>query len=234
MSTYQEQKIIRTIYTDINEDDYDEKVVLAGITFGKDYNYFKEISIIIEFKDGKREEFKLEESGENFNIFTTDITSSNSKEILLVGDYNKYGAFGTIKIFKYENNNLDLIFDNKMCCNKINYKINCLEDYKLEIACENTQDVYMIDINNTNKNYINNTYGEYSEVKDNIKNNITYSIDNVFPIKLPNKEHYSLLIQQGFRVDDYLEKLGGVQTLADINEDGELTIIDQYIMTKSY
>lgn len=234
MSTYQEQKIIKTIYCDINEDNYDEKIVLAGIALGKDYNYFKEILITIEFEDGRKEKFNLEECGTNFNIFTIDVTNSNSKEILLVGDYNEYGAFGTIKIFKYENNNLDLILDSKNCSNKINYKTNCLNDYKVEIVCEDTKGVYIFDINNTNMNYIANTYGEYDEVKNNIKNNITYSIDNIFPIKLENKEHYSLLIQQGFRVDNYLEKLGCVQTLADINEDGELTIVDQYLMTKLY
>lgn len=234
MSTYQNQKIIKTVYADVNGDGYKEKVVLSGILLEKDYDYFKEISIMIEFEEGRKKELTLKERGTNFNIFTLDVTNSKSDEILLIGDYNQYGAFGTIKIFKYENDNLDLIFNNKTCDNKINYKTNYLQDYKIEIVCENTNEVYVVEINNTNKNYVSNTYTENGTIIDNIKNNITYNIESIFPIKLPNKEHYSLLIQQGFRVEENIEKLGSVQTLADINEDGELTIIDQYLMTKTY
>lgn len=232
MNTYKEQKIIRTIYTDLNGDGVKEKVVLAGLPVEKDCNYVESLALIIESESNEKKEFNLKESGLGFNIFSVNVTNLEGEEILLVGNYNRSGAFDTIKIFKYENEDIKLLFDSKSFSKKIKYKTKYLEDYKIEITCENTQEQYILDISNAYKELI---LSDYVEIGDaiNSSNDIVYSIDNVFPVKLPNNDYYSLMIQQGFRLDESTDKLGGLQTLVDINDSGEITIIDQYIMTKA-
>ena len=69
--------------------------------------------------------------------------------------------------------------------------------------------------------------------KSNYRNDIIYTIDNVFPVKLENNDYYSLMIQQGFRLKDTTDKLGGIQTLIDINTLDDIAIIDQYLIKMS-
>ena len=54
MNTYKEQKIIRTIYTDLNGDGVKEKVVLAGLPVEKDCNYVESLALIIESESNEK------------------------------------------------------------------------------------------------------------------------------------------------------------------------------------
>lgn len=232
MNTYNEQQIVRTIYADLNGDGYKEKVVLTGVPVEKDCNFLESLALSIECEGERKKQFNLQENGIGFNIFTVNVTNYNAEQILLVGNYNKGGVFDTIKILKYENDNLKLLFDSKSFFKKVNYKTKYLNDYKIEIICENTQEQYILDISNAYNEYLINNYDEHGAVISN-KDGINYSIDNVFPVKLPNNDYYSLMIQQGVRLNEDMEKLGGVQTLIDINDMGEITILDQYLITKA-
>ena len=233
MNTYKEQKIIRTVYADLNGDGNKEKIVLSGIPVEKDCNHIESLGLMIEFDSGMKKEFNLQEKGIGFNIFAVNVTHSDTEEILLVGNYNKNGAFDTIRIFNYENDDLKVLFDSQSFSQKMNYDITYLDNYKIEITCKNTNEQYLLDISNECKGYLINNYGENGEVINENNRDIIFSVDNVFPVKLPNNDYYSLMIQQGFRLKDYTDNIGGLQTLVDISYAGDLTILDQYLMTKA-
>ena len=232
MNICENLKTIRTIYADLNGNGSKEKIILTGTPLEKDDTYMTSLQLIIDSEFSEKKMFNLEDSGSEFDVFSVNVTPLKGQEILLIGNYNKEGYFGTIKILRYEDKSIKLIFDSENFSKNIKYSMRYLDDYNIEITCDNTNEKYILDIDNIQKNYIVNEYGQYLE-NSNYRNDIIYTIDNVFPVKLEDNDYYSLMIQQGFRLKDTTDKLGGIQTLIDINTLDDIAIIDQYLIKMS-
>lgn len=183
MNTYTNLKTVRTIYSDLKGSGNKQKVILTGVPLEKDDNYMESLQLIIESECNKKQIFELEDSGNEFNIFSVNVTPLKGEEILLIGNYNKEGSFGTIKILRYEDKYIRLIFDSENFSKNIKYNMKYLDNYNVEITCEKTNEKYILDIDDIHKNYIINKYGQYLENK-NYRNDIIYTIDNIFPVKL--------------------------------------------------
>ena len=113
--------IIDTQFGDIDGDLICEKIILKGIQEIENSSFMNKLQLVIE-KERDKKIYDINIKGYFFNLYLVNILNNNSQQILITGHYSKSRGDVITRIFKYENNKLKIIIDDKDLSNKLKCK----------------------------------------------------------------------------------------------------------------
>ena len=220
--------IIDTQFGDIDGDLICEKIILKGIQEIENSSFMNKLQLVIE-KERDKKIYDINIKGYFFNLYLVNILNNNSQEILITGQYSKSRGYAITRIFKYENNKLKVIIDDKDLSSKLKCKARYLSGYKVEVKCENSNKTYTIDLNNNLDDYIDIVYDKYQNPLNEEEPTVSEP-NTIYPIIVSSNNYYSLQIQQRIIGVSNSDVIGSIQSILEIKENGEINVKQQYLV----
>lgn len=232
MSLYRDDNYIVSVQIGDIDGDYElEKVVLMATPFETGSSYIQSAELIIEKKNKPQENIKLDIIGYDLDLILEDFTGDNNKEILIRGAVGGPGGYVFARIYKYEEGTLKLIFDEKTYAKNISYQSRYLDDYKIQVVCKNTNRSFEFDISKEDKELLNLIYDKNGNFMGD-SNPYVSQMNTIYPVKPVDQKYYSLMVQQKVSGFSKYYLLAGIETMFDIDENGNMSIVYQYGLTK--
>ena len=220
--------VLSTKYGDVNGDSKLEKVTLIGYPLDEGGEFISKLDLVIEGENLK-ERFRIDEEGYGFKLSLMNTTNNNIDKILITGNYGGSGGYIIANLYKYKDNKIKLIFSNKTFGEKYTYEASFLPDYKAVVISNETKKKYTIDIKDKDKEYLDLIYDKDGNILPYEKPEVS-SMNAIYPIQLSFNDYYSFLVYQRIIGVVNADTLGWIQTTIDIDDDGNIKTIYQYIM----
>ncbi|NEU04489.1 MULTISPECIES: hypothetical protein [Clostridium] len=204
-------------------------VLLMGCPFEEDSNYYESVDVVIQQKRMSEETMHLNIKGCDLDLDLINVTESDKQEIMIRGVLGGEVAHLIAYVYKYEDGTLTEIFNYNSFYEKYEFQARYLDNYNIEIFCEETKKKFVLNISDSNDEYLNLIYSRNGKA---LGNNAPYisAINAIYPVKQVGKNYNSLLIQQIMIEPSNEHMLGIIETLLDIDEYGKMKVIYQSIM----
>lgn len=206
-----------------------ELVFLMGCPFDEDSNYIESVDVVIQQKKMREETIHLNVKGYDLDLALINFTENDKQEIMIRGALGGEIAHLIAHVYRYEEGNLTEIFNYNSFYEKYKFKARYLDDYNIEIFCEETKKKFVLNINDDNDEYLNNIYSRSGKFLGSNAPHIS-PINAIYPVKQVGRNYNSLLIQQIIIEPSNEHMLGIIETLLDIDEYGKMKVIYQSIM----
>lgn len=220
--------VLSTEYGDVNGDLKLEKVTLIGYSLEENGTFISKLDLIIE-GEGIKDRFRIDEEGYGFKLFLINTNNDKIDKILITGDYGGSGGFAIADLYKYKDNKIKLIFNNKIFNQKYKYEAIFLKNYKVEVKSTETDKKYIIDISDKDKEYLSLIYDKDGNILPYANPEVSY-MNAIYPIQLSFNDYYSFLVYQRIIGVTNADTLGWIQTTIDISDEGNIKTIYQYLL----
>lgn len=220
--------IVASARGDVNGDGIADNVYLTGIKTS-DSPFIQQITLVIQ--DGRtgminRVPLKSNE-GYNPTLFLGDFTGNRVKDILI--SINSGGSGGIMYYYIYSDigNVPKLIFDYEVFNEAYKYKVTYLDNYKVEVKNITEATVYLIDISNRDKDYLNEIYDANGRLKEPIEGFVS-PLSGLYPVDFDYDGIYELLAYQRISGRYAADALGYLQTTLKWNTT-KFNLFNQYV-----
>ncbi|CEN79127.1 hypothetical protein [Paraclostridium sordellii] len=208
-------KLLGVKYIDIDGDSKIEKISLIGHISDENSSYIESLELVIEKHNTINKVFKIPFKGYSPKLFICNLFKSHKNQILIIGQYNNIKAFGILRIYNYDNDNLDLLVDDETLAIQINCYATLEESNKVLVSCLESNKRFIVDIN---------------EKKHDKFTPIVSDISVIHPIINPFESFYSLQIHQNVLYASNLDIIATLETIVSIDEKGRATIKNQSLL----
>ncbi len=179
---------------DVNGDGIDDTVYLVAKKADYPNSLFlSDIKVIII--DGntsiRNEIIFANNAGYNPTLFLGPFTNKKLDDIFVAIDSGGSGGFGYYYLYSYVNNREKLLFDTNKFNNNFLYEVKYKDNYRVEVTNVTLKKVYIIDISNKDKEYLDSLYDETGSIKKPTFGEVLY-LNNLYPIDINNNGVYDL------------------------------------------
>lgn len=220
--------IVSAATGDVNGDGVPDHVYLTGIKT-PDSPFVQRITLVIQDgKTGISKSIPLKSDvGYNPTLFLGDFTGDGVKDIMI--SIASGGSGGTMYYYIYSDlgNNIKLIFDYEVFNQAYQYEVNYMDFYKVQVKSLKDNTVYIIDISNRGRDYLNEIYNQNGKLKEPIKGWVN-PISGLYPIDFDADGVYELLAYQRIAGRYNADSLGYVLTTLKWHQN-QFAILDQYV-----
>ena len=220
--------ILSTARGDVNGDGVPDNVYLTGIRT-PDSPFVQRITLVIQDgRTGMSNRIPLKsDAGYNPILFLGDFTGDGVKDIMI--GIASGGSCGTMYYYIYSDlrNSPKLLFDYELFNEAYQYEVNYKDFYKVQVKSMKNNSVYIIDISNREKDYLNEIYDQNGKLKAPIEGWVN-PISGLYPIDFDSNGIYELLAYQRIAGRYNADSLGYVLTTLKWDKN-QFMMSDQYV-----
>lgn len=151
--------------------------------------------------------------GYNPTIFLGDFTGNNKDDILVSIASGGSGGFQFYYLYSFIDNDYKLIFDHEKFNNEYTYKINYLDNYRVEVISNNLGIRYIVDLEYKGQDYLDEIY-DNGKLKEPIEG-FSNPIGGLEPIDYNRDGVYELNAIQKIAGRFNADSLGYVETILE-------------------
>lgn len=204
---------------DVNGDRIMDNIYLVGEKpYGIESPFVNNITLIIQ--DGKTNIFTRialkENAGYNPTLFLGDFTGDKLDDILISIDSGGSGGYAFYYIYSFINNNPQKIFDFEKYNEEYKYNVVYKDYYKVEVASEDGEEKYIIDISYKGEEYLSEIYDENGKLKEPIEGWVN-PLGGLYPVDFQRDGIYDLYASRSIAGRYNADGLGYVQTSLEWN-----------------
>lgn len=188
--------IVAKAYGDVTGDGKPDKVILTGITTA-DSPFVRNITLSV-VEAGTSSVFHIplpEPDGYQPTLFLGDFTGAGYKDILVQIDSGGSGAITYDNIYHYVEGKFKHLFNAVHFSSQWNYKVQYLDQYKLQVISGANGLSYTLDISGRGKSYLEQIYNPDGTLKKPVEGFVD-PVSGLYPVDLDRNGQYSLLIFQ--------------------------------------
>ncbi len=213
---------------DVNGDGVPDNVYLTGVRTPES-PFVQRITLVIQDgRTGTSNRIPLKsDAGYNPTLFLGDFTGDGVKDIMI--SIASGGSGGTMYyyIYSYVGNNPKLLFDYEVFNEAYQYEVNYMDFYKVQVKSIKNNTMYIIDISNRERDYLNEIYDQNGKLKSPIKGWVN-PISGLYPIDFDSNGVYELLAYQRIAGRYNADSLGYVLTTLKWDKN-QFVMSDQYV-----
>ncbi|KPU42484.1 hypothetical protein OXPF_42690 [Oxobacter pfennigii] len=181
---------------DVNGDKVPDNVYLTGVKT-QDSPFLQNITLVVQ--DGMTGIFisvpLKQNEGYEPALFLGDFNGDGVEDIMVSINSGGSGAIMYHYIYTFLNNMAKVIFDFEEYNDKYSYKVNYMDNYKVEVISEENKEKYIIDISLRDKEYLDEIYDENGNLKSPIEGFVN-PLSGLYPVDFDSDKVYELLAYQ--------------------------------------
>jgi hypothetical protein len=181
---------------DVNGDGVPDNIYLTGLK-NADSPFIQNITLFEqEGKTGRLIRVELSENaGYNPRVNLFEFTGDHVLDVMVSIDSGGSGGIMYHYIYSFINNTPRQIFDFNAYNNEYHYKINYLDNYRVEALCENNGRKYIIDISSRETEYLNEIYDKDGKLKGPVEGFVN-PLSGLYPVDFDSNGVFELLAYQ--------------------------------------
>ncbi|WP_234405449.1 VCBS repeat-containing protein [Paenibacillus sp. IHBB 10380] len=206
---------------DVTGDGVPDEIWLIGIQQDPSSPFITGIRLLI--KDGATSKtYQItpsENAGYNPRLFIGDFTGDRISDILVTIESGGSGATTFNDLYSLAEGKAQLLFNSESYNDYWKYKVDYLNDYRLQLTNTNTQRVYLLDITMRGKAYLDQIYNSDGTLKAPVEGFVD-PLSGLYPVDFDRNGVYELMAMQGVSGLYHADRFGYVTNVLAWQSDG--------------
>lgn len=190
------QSVVSFARGDVNGDKIPDNIYLTGKET-PDSPFVQNITLVIQDgRTGNLTTVPLKENvGYNPKLFLGEFNGDGVVEIMISIATGGSGGIMIYYIYSFLNNIIRLMFDSSIYNEQYRYEINYRDNYKVEVISQSNNVMYLIDISQRDKEYLDPIYDANGKLKVPIQGFVN-PLSGLYPVDFDSNGVYELLAFQ--------------------------------------
>lgn len=217
------------ITADFTGDGIQDTAMLAWNYNAEDSPFATDITLIIQNgAGGPAFQYQLpESSGYSPTLFAGDFDGDGVSDLFIAIQSGGSGALTYNYLYSYHGGVLKELFNSDRYNSEYNYRVDYLDNYRLQVISENNGKRYLIDISDRGAEYLSAIYNENGTLKQPLQGDVL-PVSGVYPVDFDQDGIYELLTFQGIMGQYNADRFGYVQNALKY-QNGRWTLMNQWV-----
>ncbi|MGL4736585.1 MAG: hypothetical protein ACRCW2_03930 [Cellulosilyticaceae bacterium] len=207
-----------------------DQALLFGSQVTANSPYYDALELQIITADERSYTFPLDYGGYNASLFLADFTGQGTSDLLITSYSGGSGSYAHVSLYHFNNGGLDELFSSEGFDALFSYTAHYLPYYQAQITSHGADMRFNLTLTHLSSEALSLIYSPSGQVITNEEPMIS-ALNAAFPIKLPDKISYDLLIWQRIIGPTNADTLGMIQTLMHFPQSSP-QLVNQTLVTQ--